>query len=97
MTLEQNHVYQGSSLEGLLREEGIYEECHNEAVKEVLAWQITQYMQEHGLTKAIMAERMKTSRAALDRLLDGNNTSVTLHTLIRAAETIGKKLRLEII
>lgn len=97
MNTEQNHASGSSNLEGFLREEGIYEKCYNEAAKEVLAWQIAQFMQDHGLTKAAMAKRMSTSRAALDRLLDGNNTSVTLHTLIKAAETIGKKLRLEII
>ena len=47
--------------------------------------------------KAAMAPRMQTSRRALDRLLDPTNTSVTLHTLQRAAVAIGRQLRLELI
>jgi hypothetical protein len=49
-------------------------------------------MQERGLTKAAMARQMHTSRAALDRLLDPQNTSVTLNTLQRAAAVIGKRV-----
>jgi antitoxin HicB len=97
MNAEQHNSPIGSGLADFLREEGIYEACYNEAIKEVLAWQVMAFMKEHRLTKTVMAERMNTSRAALNRLLDEKNTSVTLHTLIRAAETIGKKLRLEII
>jgi transcriptional regulator with XRE-family HTH domain len=44
------------------------------------------------LTKTEMAARMGTSRAALDRLLDPANESVTLGTLIRAADALGVKL-----
>ena len=48
-------------------------------------------------TKKAMADRMQTSRRALDRLLDPENTSVTLHTLQRAAAAIGRQLRLELV
>jgi antitoxin HicB len=40
---------------------------------------------------------MHTSRAALDRLLDPDNDSVTILTLKRAAAILGKKLRLELV
>lgn len=36
---------------------------------------------------------MDTSRTQVDRLLDPDNTSVTLHTLYGAAEVLGKRLR----
>jgi hypothetical protein len=49
------------------------------------------------LTKRAMAERMGTSRSALDRLLDPDNTSVTLCTLQKAASTVGRRLRLELV
>ena len=52
MTEEVNNAAIGSSLEDFLKEEGIYEECHTKAVKEVLAWQIQQLMQERGLSMA---------------------------------------------
>jgi predicted XRE-type DNA-binding protein len=87
----------GSSLEDWLREEGLYEECHTEAVKRVIAGQIECAMREKGLTKKAMAELMHTSRAALDRLLDPNNDSVTLATLKQAAATLGKQIKLELI
>ena len=51
-------------------------------------------MERDHLTKTAMAERMQTSSRALDRLLDPKNTSVTLHTLQRAAD---RQLRLELV
>ena len=47
-------------------------------------------MQERGLTKSAMAKAMRTSRPALDRLLDQDNPSVTLDTLQRAAAAFGR-------
>jgi hypothetical protein len=87
----------GSSFDDLLAEQGILEECEEQAVKQVLADQIKAAMEKDRLTKAAMAIRMQTSRRALDRLLDATNTSVTLHTLQRAAVAIGRQLRLELI
>jgi antitoxin HicB len=84
----------GSSFEDFLAEEGLLEECTNTAMKRVIAWQVEQAMKERGLTKASMAHQMHTSRAALDRLLDPENTSVTLHTLQRAAAVVGKRLQI---
>lgn len=87
----------GSSFDAFLAEEGILEECEERAIKEVLALQIDQAMKAEGISKAQMARRMHTSRPALDRLLDAANTSVTLHTLQRAAAAVGKRVRLEIV
>lgn len=86
----------GSSFESFLDEEGMLEECTATAVKRVLARQIERAMQERGLTKSAMAKAMRTSRPALDRLLDPDNPSVTLDTLQRAAVAVGRKLRLEL-
>ena len=66
------------------------------AIKRVIAFQIAQEMKRRKLTKMEMASRMKTSRAALERLLDPTNPSVTLSTLERAASALGKKLRVEL-
>jgi antitoxin HicB len=87
----------GSSFEDFLAQQGILQECQEQAVKQVLADQIKAAMEKDRLTKAAMAIRMQTSRRALDRLLDATNTSVTLHTLQRAAVAIGRQLRLELI
>lgn len=82
----------GSSFEDFLIEDGTHEEVSALAVKRVLAWQIEQEMTTQGITKAKMAERMKTSRSQLDRLLDPLNDKVQLDTIHRAASAIGKKL-----
>ncbi len=87
----------GSSLDDFLKEEGILEETRAIAIKEVVAWQVQQAMEKDNITKVEMARRMKTSRAALDRLLDPGNESVTLQTLARAAHAVGRELRIELV
>jgi ATP-dependent Clp protease ATP-binding subunit ClpA len=87
----------GSSFEDVLREEGTYEETTARAIKRVLARQIEQAMAQKGLSKAAMARRMETSRAALDRLLDPANESVTLLTLAKAAHVVGRRIRVELV
>ena len=71
----------GATFEAFLHEQGIREEVEGQAVKELIAEQITAAMKEEGLSKSAMAERMRTTRAQLDRLLDPANPSVTLTTL----------------
>ena len=92
MTKKNPHI--GSSFEDFLAEEGLLEDCTNAAIKRVIAWEVEHAMQERGLTKAAMAHEMHTSRAALNRLLDPENTSVTLHTLQRAAVVVGKRVQI---
>lgn len=87
----------GSSLDDFLKEEGIYEDATNFAVKRVLAWQVEKAMREQGISKAEMARRMGTSRAHLDRLLDPENDKVQLDTMQRAAEAVGRRVRLVLV
>jgi len=87
----------GSSLDDFLKEEGVLEESRSLAIKETVAWQVQQAMAKENITKVEMARRMKTSRAALDRLLDPGNGAVTLQTLSRAAHAIGRGLRIELV
>ncbi len=54
-------------------------------------------MKQENITKTTLAARMKTSRAALDRLLDPENTSVSLHTMEKVAVTLGKKLEIQLV
>jgi antitoxin HicB len=95
MKRQNKHV--GSSLEDFLREEGVLEETRAMAIKEAVAWQVQQAMEKENISKVEMARRMKTSRAALNRLLDPGNGSVTLQTLSRAANAIGRGLRIELV
>jgi antitoxin HicB len=90
--MNENHI--GSEFDDFLAEEGLLEETETVAVKRVLAFQIREMMESQNLSKAEMARRMRTSRAALERLLDPQNRSVTLNTMDKAARSLGKRLRL---
>ena len=87
----------GSTFDDFLKEDGIYEEVTARAIKRVIARQLGALMQEKHLSKTVLARRMQTSRAQLDRLLDPENESVTLGTLARAAHAVGRQLRMELV
>jgi DNA-binding Xre family transcriptional regulator len=92
--MNKKHI--GSNFDDFLKEEKIYEQVQAIAIKRVVAYQIAEEMKKKNLTKTEMASRMKTSRAALERLLDPENASITLFTLERAASALGKTLRVEL-
>ena len=87
-----SNKYIGSSVDDFLKEDGIYEETRDVAIKRALAWQIKQAMKQKRISKREMAQRMKTSRSQVDRLLDPDNMSVQLNTLQRAAGIVGQRL-----
>ena len=89
----------GSSFDSWLREEGIYQEVTGAAIKRVLARQIEAAMKAKRFSKAEMARRMHSSRAALDRLLDPDPEyeAVTLSTLRKAATVVCREIRLELV
>jgi antitoxin HicB len=87
----------GSSFDDFLKEEKIYTEVTARAIKRIIARQLDALMQDEGLTKSALAKRMQTSRAQLDLLLDPDNESVTLATLTRAAQAVGRHLRMELV
>jgi antitoxin HicB len=86
----------GSSFEDFLIEQGTLEQTNSVAIKRVIAWQIRQLMAEQDISKVDMARRMNTSRSQLDRLLNADNDAITLGTLSRAAQVVGKTIRLEL-
>ncbi len=92
--MNKQHV--GGDFDDFLRDERFLDDAEATAAKRVIAFQIAEEMKRTHLTKSEMAQRMKTSRPALDRLLDPKNRSVTLSTLERAAAAVGKKLRVEL-
>ena len=87
----------GSNFDDFLKEEGLYEQTTAAALKKVLALQIEEGMKTQQLTKTAMAKRMHTSRAALNRLLDDSDTSLTLTTLASAASALGKSVKIELV
>jgi DNA-binding Xre family transcriptional regulator len=86
----------GSSFNNFLQEESLLESSTAVALKRIIAWQIAQEMKAQKLTKTELAKRMHTSRAALNRLLDENDASLTLTTLASAAAALGKKVNLQL-
>jgi antitoxin HicB len=89
-------VHLGSEFDDFLREEHLLEVSEATAAKRMIAFQIAKEMKRRRLTKSEMASLMKTSRPALERLLDPANPSVTLSTLERAASALGKRLKVEL-
>jgi antitoxin HicB len=95
--MPKRNIHAGSDLDDFLNEEGVFDEVEARALKRALAMRVQDIMAERNVTKSRMALRMFTSRAAVDRLLDGANTSVTLGTLNKAAKALGKKLKIELV
>ncbi len=93
----KKNIHRGSDLRDFLKEEGILDEVEERAMKQALTLQLARLLKENALTKSEMAARMKTSRAAVDRLLDASNPSVTLSTLGKAARALGRKVRIELV
>jgi DNA-binding Xre family transcriptional regulator len=89
---KRNH--RGGDFRDFLKEQGILGEVEARALKQAVSLQLDRLLKEQELTKTQMAARMKTSRAAVDRLLDGSNSSVTLNTLGKAARALGRKVKI---
>jgi len=89
--------HRGDDFRDFLNEEGILGEVEARALKQATSLQIARLLKEKSVTKAEMAARMKTSRAAVDRLLDASNSSVTLNTLGKAARALGRKVKIELV
>lgn len=93
----RKNPHRGSNFTDFLREEGIYEEVEAAALKKVIAAALGKQMDRHGITVSDLAKKLGTSRAAVNRMLDEQNTSLTLTTLSRAASAVGCEVRLAIV
>lgn len=87
----------GQSFEDFLTEQGIRDEVYSTALKRVLAWQFETARKNAKLGKTDLARAMKTSRTQIDRVLDPENVAVSLETLSRAAQALGKRLKIELV
>ena len=85
-----------TTLDDYLEKEGTRAAFQAVAIKEVLAWQIARAMKSQGLSQKRMAERMGTSRSQISRLLDPRDGKVTIATLQRTAEMLGRIVRIEL-
>lgn len=91
--MSNRHI--GSNFDEFLVEEGMFEDATAVAMKRVIAWQIEQEMHAQKLTKTAMAKKMRTSRTSLNRLLDEEDTSLTLTTLASAANALKRRIKIE--
>lgn len=89
--------HRGSSLDDFLASEGVLEEFQARAIKEVVAWQLAEAMRERNLSKNQLAKQMHTSRTQVDRVLDPEAGNVTIETLQRAAELVGRRVKIELV
>jgi antitoxin HicB len=88
--MKKKHI--GSNFDDFLADEGILEECRASAIKFKLAHELEKVMSARHLTKADVAKHLKTSRTGVDRLLDPQNTSITLNTMAKVAQLLGKRI-----
>jgi DNA-binding Xre family transcriptional regulator len=93
--MKKKHV--GSNFDDFLIHENLLDEAEAVAIKRVIAHQIEAAMKKEHMTKTVLAQKMQTSRSALERLFDPENKSVTLMTLNRAACALGKKLEVQLV
>lgn len=85
--MKNKHI--GSTLQSLFDELGEGEEFHLVAQKKAFVIAAEQRMRTLKMSKNALAKRMRTSRPAIDRLLDPNNTSLTFASLNRATRALG--------
>lgn len=93
----KNNKHIGSDFDVFIEEEGIREEVEATAIKRVVAYQIKEIMKKKHITKTMMAKKMHTSRSAVERIFNPENDSITLVTLNKAANGLGKKLKVELV
>lgn len=87
----------GSDFDDFLSEQGLAEEVSAAALKRVIAWQIAETMKAQSVTKKALAERMHTSRTAIDRALDQDDAGMTLATLASAARALGQRVEVRLV
>lgn len=87
----------GSNFDDLLSDDGLIEEVSAAALKRVIAWQLAQAMKAQKVSKKALAERMHTSRTAVDRALDQNDAGMTLATLASAARALGQRVEIRLL
>jgi antitoxin HicB len=95
--MKSRNPHLGSAIDDFLAEDDLLATASEIAIKRVIAWQLQQELASKQITKTAMAKAMGTSRAAVDRLLDPDNNSVTLNTLNKAASVLGKRIKIELV
>lgn len=92
--MKQNkHI--GSNFDDFLKKEGISEEIDEVVAKRVFVFQVEKEMKKQKLDKSELAEKMSTSRSAVDRVLNPEYPS-TLRTFAKTARALGKHIKINL-
>lgn len=97
MSTNKKNKHRGSSFDDFLKEESIYENVAAAAAKRIFAGQVADSLKELNKSVADLAKEMKTSRAAVNRILDEKNCSISLRTLVKTASILGKRVSIELL
>lgn len=82
----------GSSFDSFLEEEDLLQEADTVAIKRVIAYALEQKMIAENITISRLAKELDTSRSAISRILDPQNTAITLNTIEKVAKYLGKRI-----
>ncbi len=88
----KQNPYLGSSVYDFFAADGLLDEIEAAAIKRVIAMELLSELDRKQMTKAELARRLETSRSQVDRILDPDNESITLNTLVKAAALLGRRL-----
>lgn len=91
------HKNIGDNFDDFLEEDGVLDEVEEVATKRVVAFQLQEEMKRLKMSQVTLAQRMKTSRSSVRRLLDPKNESMTVKTLKKAARTLGKRVEIRLV
>mgnify|MGYP004685000141 CR=1 FL=1 len=87
-----NNKNLGSSFDSFLEEEDLLQEADTVAIKRVIAYALEQKMLAENITISRLAKELDTSRSAISRILDPQNTAITLNTIEKVAKYLGKRI-----
>lgn len=82
----------GSNFDNFLEEEGLLQEADTIAIKRIIAYELEKKMASENITISSLAKELKTSRSAISRILDPENTAITLNTIEKIAKFLGKRI-----
>ena len=84
--------YIGSNFDEFLKEENLLQESEAIAIKRVIAYALEQKIKEDNISINRLAKELETSRTAISRILNPENTSITLKTIEKVAKYLGKRI-----
>lgn len=88
--IDKKHI--GTSFNSFLEEESLLQESEAVALKRVIAYALEQKMKADNISVNRLAKELETSRTAICRILDPENTSITLNTIEKVAKYLGKRI-----